>query len=87
MRLTDKARTFRQGLVFRAYKERAMQTKTGGCSTCIALVLAATTAIMSLPGQADDTCQNLRLLCSIVAPAADDVAGAISDHPQNLLPP
>jgi hypothetical protein len=87
MRLTDKARTFRQDLVSRGDKEPAMQTKTGAYSTCIALVLAATTAIMSVPGQADDTCQNLRLLCLIVAPAADDVARAISDHPQNLLPP
>ena len=64
-----------------------MPSKTDGCSAYIALALAATAAIMSAPGQADNTGQVLQVLFSTAAPNAAALAGAIGDNPQSLMPP
>jgi hypothetical protein len=64
-----------------------MPSKIDGCSTCIALVLATAAAIISAPGQADNTYQKLQLLFSATAPTAAAIAGAIGDNPRSLLPP
>jgi hypothetical protein len=64
-----------------------MPSKTYGRSVYIALALAATAAIMSAPGQADNTGQILQLLFSTAAPDAAAIAGAIGDNPQSLMPP
>jgi hypothetical protein len=64
-----------------------MPSETGGCSNCIALVLAAAAAIMSVPGQAGDTWQELQRLLSTIAPAGAAMAGAIGHDPQFLTPP
>lgn len=65
-----------------------MASESGNCSTYIALALAAATAIVSLPGQADATYQALQwMLSANAAPEAAALAGAIGAKPEALLPP
>ena len=64
-----------------------MSSKTDGCSTYIALVLAATAAIMSAPHTANDTYHVLHFLLSTAAPEVDTVTGAIGDGSRDFVAP
>lgn len=64
-----------------------MPFKTDGCSTYIALVLAATAAIMSAPGRTADAHQILQFLVSSAAPEATVIAGAIGDDTRTFVAP
>jgi hypothetical protein len=87
MQVTDKIGRFGQLLIFALARGGAMRSSAGGCSTYIALTLAAIAAIMSEPGRAADTYQDLQSLLSIAAPEAGAMAGAIGSKPDSLLLP
>lgn len=87
MRFTDIRHTLRHDPVIGQEKERAMRLETGGGSTYVALVLALTAAIMSVPGKADETCHLLQSLLSATAPAAAIIAGAMNDDSRTFAAP
>jgi hypothetical protein len=65
-----------------------MPSRTENFSTYVALALAAVAAIISAPGQADATYQELRWLrLTSATSGAAALATALSDHPEALLPP
>jgi hypothetical protein len=65
-----------------------MPSKSGDCSTFVALALAAAAAVVSIPRQTGATYQTLqRLLSANTAPEAAALAGAIGARPEALLPP
>jgi hypothetical protein len=85
MRLTDK--TSRQNVIPAQAGKRAMSFETSGCTTCVALALAATAAVMSAPGQADKMHQMLQWPQLNDRPKAAAIAGAIAENPRVIIPP
>jgi hypothetical protein len=59
-----------------------MQTVTDSYITCVALVLAATAAFMSVQGHTGRTLQFTQWLSASFGPEAIAIAGAIGEHPE-----
>jgi hypothetical protein len=57
------------------------------CTTLVALGLAAAAAIMSAPGHPDMARQMSAWLQSGMRPEAEAIAGAIGQHPDQVVPP
>jgi hypothetical protein len=88
MQITDKSQTFMQHVIAASKWKSAMRSRTGDCCTIIALTLAAAAAILSAPGQADNTYQTLQwLLATSAATEAATVAGAIGERSETFVSP
>jgi hypothetical protein len=85
--VTDKLETLRQSLIIAQAKEGTMPSIARNCSTYIALTLAAATAVISTPGQAEATYQKLQWLLLMAAPEAAAVAGAIGERSDTFVSP